>query len=82
MEASRKHGSFDTRWPCTTSRARVPALPDEAEDGLDEEALTTSRRLSLVRTEPTQPSGSEQEQEKAGAHRLLAAMAARRATYE
>lgn len=111
MEASRKHGSFDTRWPCTTSRVMVPGLPDEVEEGLDwdsfssryfpdrdrhdEEALsayaaygrrhqrpTTPPRLSLVHTEPTEPSVSEQEQERAGAHRLLAAMAARRATYE
>jgi len=98
MEASRKHGSFDQRWPCATSRAQVPALPDDAEEGLDWDAFShryfpnrrrhngealsayaaygrrhqrpaTPPRLSVVRTEP-------------GAQRLLAAVAARRATYE
>jgi len=69
MEASRDHRSFGTRWPCTTSPAMVPALSDEA----------APPRLSLVRTEPTEPPMWENEQEKAGAHRLLAAMAVSRA---
>ena len=111
MEASRKHGSFDMRWPCATSAAAMPGLPDEAEEGLDwnsfsrryfpdrlrhdGEALSayaaytrrhqppeTPPRLSVVRTEPAEQSALEQERERAGAQRLLAAMAARRATYE
>ena len=69
MEASRDHCPFGTRWPCTTSPAMGRALPDEA----------APPRLSLVRTEPTEPSMWENEQEKAGAHRLLAAMVASRA---
>jgi hypothetical protein len=111
MQASRKHGLFDTRWPCTASPAIVPALHDEAPDGLDwdsfssryfpqrgrhdGEALSayaaygrrrqppgTPPRLSVVPTEAPQPSALDQERENAGPQRLLAAMAARRATYE
>jgi len=65
MEASRHKGSFGTRWPCTTSPAMGRAHTDEAQPS----------RLSLVRAEPMW----ENEQEKAGAHRLLAAMAVSRA---
>jgi len=111
MEASRKHGPFDTRWPYAASRAPVPALPDDAEEGLDWEAFSrryfpnrrrhngealsayaaygrrhqrraTPPRLSVVRAEPTQPSVWEHKREVVGAQRLLAAVAARRATYE
>ena len=70
MEASRKHGSFDTRWPCVRKES-APSLP------FDRESPTTPPRLSVVPTEPG-PSPAEQEREDAGTQRLLAAMAARR----
>ena len=45
MEASRKHGSFDTRWPSTRkdSAAAVPTAPlraEEAAEALDWEAFS------------------------------------------
>jgi len=68
METSRKHGSFDMRWPCARTR-RSTALP------------VVRPRLTLVPTEPIQPAALlAQQREVAGTQRLLAAMAAQRAT--
>ena len=68
METSRKHGSFDMRWPCERTR-RSTALP------------VGRPRLTLVPTEPLQPAALlAQQREVAGSQRLLAAMAAQRAT--
>jgi hypothetical protein len=67
METSRKHGSFDMRWP------DAPTVPDGSE--------VVRPRLTLVPTEPLQAAALlAQEREVAGTQRLLAAMAARRAT--
>jgi hypothetical protein len=78
MEASRKHGSFDMRWPCARTR-RSTALP-VAPTGPEESAVARPR-LTLVPSEPLQSAALlEQEREVAGTQRLLAAMAARRAT--
>jgi hypothetical protein len=70
VEASRKHGSFETRWPC----ARRDSLG----------ALSTAPlppRLSLVTTEPAS-TAVDPEAEDAGTQRLLVALAAmRRPTY-
>jgi hypothetical protein len=68
METSRKHGSFDMRWPCARTR-RSTALP------------VARPRLTLVPTDPLQPAALlAQQQEVAGTQRLLAAMAAQRPT--
>lgn len=68
METSRKHGSFDMRWPC--ARTRRSTAPPVARP-----------RLTLVPTDPLQPAALlAQQQEVAGTQRLLAAMAAQRAT--
>jgi hypothetical protein len=78
METSRKHGSFDMRWPCARKRSST-ALPDAptVRDG----SAVARPRLTLVLTEPTEPAAPlAQEREMAGAQRLLAAMAAQRAT--
>ena len=97
MEASRTHGSFDTRWPCALRRSSTarPGAPDphgEAAETLDRDAYaayergrqprTTPPQLSVVRTERPQAARLEQEREKAGTERLLAAMAARRAIHD
>jgi hypothetical protein len=80
METSRKHGSFDMRWPCARTR-RSTALPiaPTVPDG----SAVARPRLTLVPTEPMQPAALlAQERELAGTQRLLAAMAAQRATEE
>ena len=67
METSRKHGSFDMRWPDvpTVSEGSAAARP----------------RLTLVPTEPLRPAALlAQQREVAGTQRLLAAMAAQRRT--
>jgi hypothetical protein len=67
METSRKHGSFDMRWPdaSTVPQGSAVARP----------------RLTLVPTEPLQRAALlAQRREVAGTQRLLAAMAAQRAT--
>jgi hypothetical protein len=67
METSRKHGSFDMRWPA------APTVP--------EWSAVARPRLTLVPTEPLQPAALlAQQREVAGTQRLLAAMAAQRAT--
>ena len=84
MEASRKHGSFDTRWPCVR-RDGASVVPDvsrgvaEAEE-LDWDAFSAQHvvargRLSLVPTEPAS-AGAEADPEEPGTLRLLAAVAA------
>jgi len=63
MEASRRHGSFDMRWPCAG-----------AADRQARELRRPPARLTLVPSE----SGSAadlQEREEAGTRRLMAAMA-------
>ena len=67
METSRRHGSFDMRWP------DAPTVP---------EGSTVARpRLTLVPTQPIQLAALlAQQREVAGTQRLLAAMAAQRAT--
>jgi hypothetical protein len=78
METSRKHGSFDMRWPCarTRSSTALPVAPTVLEG-----SAVARPRLTLVPTEAIQPAALlEQEREVAGTQRLLAAMAARRGT--
>jgi len=77
MEASRKHGSFDMRWPCERTRHST-ALPNAptARHG----SAVARPRLTLVPTDPIQSAALlAQEREVAGTQRLLAAMAAQRA---
>jgi hypothetical protein len=67
METSRKHGSFDMRWP-------------DAPTVLEGSAVARPR-LTLVPTQPIQAAALlAQKREVAGTQRLLAAMAARRAS--
>ena len=71
MEASRKHGSFDGRWPCirrdsTAERAEELDFPEPGR-----------AQLSLVPVEPTSDIASGHPEE-AGTARLMAAMAAAR----
>ena len=110
MEASRKHGAFDTRWPCARTESRElaptasPLRAEEAAEALDwdgfsgryfnersrhngeartayaaykqgREWRTTPPRLSVVPAEPA-AAPEKQEQQEAGARRLLAAMSA------
>jgi hypothetical protein len=78
METSRKHGSFDMRWPCERTR-RATALPDAPTDR--DRSAVARPHLTLVRSEPMQPAALlAQEREVAGTQRLLAAMAAQRAS--
>ena len=66
MEASRKHGPFDTRWPCVRNDS-ASVVPDVS--------LAGPSRLSLVRTEPAS-AGAEAERDELGTRRLLAAVLA------
>jgi hypothetical protein len=76
VEASRKHGPFDTRWPCQR-RDDSGAMPTArlgaavAAEAFDRTAPT---RLSLVPREHLSV-GDELEREEAGTQRLLAAIA-------
>ena len=52
MAVPRKHGTFDTRWPCAVPTAPLVRAA-EAAAALDWEALTSRPvRLSLVPAEP------------------------------
>jgi hypothetical protein len=64
MEASRKHGSFDMRWPCAGAAYRQAR-----------EWPRPPARLSLVPQESVS-AADPQEREEAGTRRLMAAMAA------
>jgi len=71
VEVSRRHGSFDTRWPCVR-KDRSEAARTGAGAG--------PPGLSLVPTEPAPATPAvDPESEEAGARRLLAAVDAQRA---
>ena len=92
MEASRKRGLFDTRWPCAlrhSSSATPAAPPLRAEEAarlgvavglshVQARRQTAPAQLSLVPREPAL-APLDQGLEEAGTRRLLAAMAARHA---
>ena len=77
MEASRKHGSFDTRWPCQRrdDSGAVPSARLSAAVAAEAVDRTAPARLSLVPMEHVL-AGDELEPEEAGTQRLLAAIAA------
>jgi hypothetical protein len=75
VEASRKRGSFDGRWPCT----RGDNIAGRAEE-LDRDVPQPGRaQLTLVPVEPGLDTAHPHPQE-AGTARLMAAMAAARSS--
>jgi len=75
VEASRKRGSFDGRWPCT----RGDNIAERAEK-LERDVLQPGRaQLTLVPVEPAFDTAHPHPQE-AGTARLMAAMAAARSS--
>jgi hypothetical protein len=93
MEASRKHGPFDTRWPSASfaieSSAAAPTAPprraEEAAVALDWEAFCNRyfpgrgrHKMEALGAYATHAQGRESlEPEEAGPRRLPAAMAAK-----
>jgi hypothetical protein len=73
VEASRKHGSFEGRWPCI----RRDTTAERAEE-LDSDLPQLGRaQLSLVPVDPASDT-ADPHREDAGTARLMAAMAAAR----
>ena len=86
MAASRKHGLFNTRWPCAREHrpcaaATAPPLPAAETAEVHErggERRTAPALLSLVPMEPV-PTPVEREPDEEATRRLLAAMVERAA---